>query len=419
MKTNRSRLFAAGVFAALLPLAASAASAKLFEVVATDGGTTITVGDSNVLDLVDKLVSTSDQFAPFSGNAFSSTLRFQGIPNAVTLNQNNDGSGVINFALIGKSYNYANQDDLEDFLKANGEGIYAEFLKEVAKESAVAVTDGNPTATTASSARMDFGTFGFTPASEFDFGEDAVGVTAEEGGSLGGFGLGFNSGRFEAEVGGTSFEGQFAELGFAWLNLGLGDSVRLVAPLSASYLEIDGTAVYGVSQSFALPIRILKMDKTNRWNWRVTPIVGANLRASPDALAGALLWNAGVVNSIDYRVNRRLIVCLISHLSTYRSIEVEYSGYSFDADIDQMIAKNGVRFVTPITRRITGDVFVVHTKFLDDAAVEDFMTYGASISWKATKKFSLTLGANYDAGDTKTGDEFKSYSAGLSSAWRW
>ncbi len=416
MKIQPHRLLATGLLAALLPLAASAAD--LFEVVATDGGTTVRVGDSNVLDLVDKLVNTAGEFAAFQGSAFTSTLRYQGIPDAVTFQQNNDGSGVINFDLINESYNYADQDDLEDFLKANGEGIYSRFLKEVAKQSAVAVTDGNPGSTTASSARSDFGLFGVTPAAEFDFGDGAI-LPTEESGGLGGFGIGFNSGRFEADIADVTYAGQFAEIGFAWLNLGIGESVRVVAPISASYLDIEGTAVYGVSQSVAVPIRFVKMDKTSRWNWRVTPIAGVNLRASPDALSGALLWNAGVVNSIDYRVNRRLIVCLINHVAVYHSIPVEYSDYSFDAEIEQTIAKNGVRFVTPITRRLVGDVFVVHTQFLEDAAVEDFLTFGASVSWKATKRFNLTLGGNYDTGDTDSGDEFKSYSVGLSSAWRW
>ena len=416
MKYQPHRLLATGVLAALLPL--TSVAADLFEVVASSGSSSIRVGDSNVLDLIDKLVSTSGEFAAYEGTNFNGSLRYQGIPNAVTFQQNNDGSGVVNFELINESYNYANEHDLEEFLKANGEGIYARFLKEVAKQSAVSITDGNPSSTTASSARSDFGTFGFSPAAEFDFGDGSI-LPTEESGGLGGFGIGLNSGRFEADVAGVSYEGQFAEIGFAWLNHAFGESVRLVAPISASYLEIEGTAVYGVSQSLALPIRILKMNKTNRWNWRVTPIVGVNLRASPDALSGALLWNAGVVNSVDYRVNRRLIVCLINHVAAYRSIPVEYSDYSFDAEIEQVIAKNGVRFVTPITRRVTGDVFIVHTQFLEDAAVEDFLTFGASVSWKATKRFNLTLGANYDTGDTDSGDEFKSYSVGLSSAWRW
>ncbi len=415
-RSRPARLLATGILAAFLPVVVSAAD--LFEVFVTNGTDTVHAGDSNVLDLVEKLVNTEGRFAAFEGTNFNGTLRYQGIPDAIRFQQNNNGSGVIYFDLIGESYNYANEDDLEDFLKDNGEGLYARFLKEVAKRSAVSVTDGNPSSTTASSTRVDFQNFGMTPLGEFDFGEGAI-LAAEEGVGLGGFGLGFNSGRFEADVAGVSYEGQFAEVGFAWLNVGLGDRVRLVAPVSASYLEIEGTAVYGVSQSFALPIRILQMNKTARWNWRLTPIGGVNVRVSPDALSGSLLWNAGLVNSIDYRVNRRLIVCLINQATLFRSIPVAYSGYSFDAEIDQLIAKNGVRFVTPITRRLLGDVFVVRTDFLEDAAVENFYTFGASVAFKATKRFSVTLGANYDIGETDTDDEFKSYSVGLSSAWRW
>ena len=418
MKTRfrPARILVAGLCAALLPLAASAAD--LFEVQATDGVNTVRVGDSNVLDLVEDLANYAGHFAVFSGNNFNGKLRYQGIPDAVYIQQNSNGSGVINFNLINESYNYSSEDDLKDFLKANGEGIYARFLKEVAKRSAVAVTDGNPSSSTASSTRTDFQNFGMTPVGEFDFGEGSI-LAAEEGVGLGGFGLGFNSGRFEADVAGVSYEGQFAEVGFAWLNVGLGDRVRLVAPISANYLEIEGTAVYGLSQSFALPVRILQMNKTDRWNWRLTPIGGVNVRVSPDALSGSLLWNAGLVNSIDYRVNRRLIVCLINQATVFRSIPIEYSDYSFDAEIDQLITKNGLRFVTPITRRIVGDLFIIRTDFLEDAAIDNFYTFGASVSFQATKRFNLTLGANYDLGETDTNDEFKSYSVGLSSAWRW
>lgn len=421
MKT-RHRLLLAGLAAALLPI--SSYGAKLFDVVVTDGTNTVRQSSSSAEDLVTAVVNNEDAFAVFAGQVSNGALKFQGVRDAIVLNQQADGSGSVQFLSDngtilrtgpdGRQYRYeqvtfASLSELEDYMKKNGSAVYARFLKEINRLSTLGVSDGNPSSSTASTARHDFSIFGLTPAAELDFGDGA----AEKPG-LGGFGLGFNSGVFEADQGGETYNGRFMELGFAWLNLGLGDHVRLVAPLNFSYLDVEGTAIYGVSQSLAVPVRILSMDKENRWNWRITPILGANARVSIDGLAGAVLWNAGVVNSIDYRVNSRLIVCLINQVTFYNSVPVTYGDYSFDSDIEQVIAKNGLRLVTPLTKRLILDGYAIHTQFLEDAAVESFVTFGTSLSLKATKSYSLTLGANYD-----TGDDFQSYSVGLSSAWRW
>ena len=76
--------------------------------------------------------------------------------------------------------------------------------------------------------------------------------------------------------------------------------------------------------------------------------------------------------------------------------------------------KNGLRAVTPFTRRVIGDFFIVDSRFLKAAAVKSFQTFGGSLSFRATKSFNLSLSANYD-----TGTDFKAYSVGMSSAWRW
>ena len=54
------------------------------------------------------------------------------------------------------------------------------------------------------------------------------------------------------------------------------------------------------------------------------------------------------------------------------------------------------------------------SRFFKQAAVKSFETFGGSLSFRATKSFNLSLGANYD-----TGTDFKAYSVGISSAWRW
>ncbi len=408
MRTKISSLFVAGLIAV-----SSALAANLFEVTATDGFTTQTFSNSNVLDLIKTTIQDTTLIFPVG--ITTADLTFLGVPKAISYNLNPAGtSSTLTIPSIGftRTFTGANRaavySAMQDFLKTDGSGVLARFLKEMAKQSPVAVTDGNPNASTAVAANGIFMSEGFTPADQLSFEGNAPRP------NFGGFGIGFNSGRFAAKVAGGTLSGEFAELGLTWFNLGLGDRVRLLAPFSASYLTIDNTAVYGVGQSLSLPIRILIMDKTNPWNWRLTPVAGISARASIDALSGAVIWHAGLVNSIDYRVNHRLIVCLVDQLTTHQGLPVKYGDYSFDSEVDQLIAKNGLRLVTPLTKRLIGDLYFIDTRFLNAAAVKQFETVGASISLRATKKYKLSLAANYDFGNN-----YKAYSVGLTSAWNW
>jgi hypothetical protein len=121
-----------------------------------------------------------------------------------------------------------------------------------------------------------------------------------------------------------------------------------------------------------------------------------------------------VINSIDYRVNPKVVFCLVNQFTAHKSIKLEYGDYSFDPKVDQQIVKTGLRMVNPLTRRLILDVFVVDTRFLKAAAVDQFYSAGGSLSLRVSQRFNLTLGANYD-----TGDNYKSYSGGLSSSWKW
>jgi hypothetical protein len=155
------------------------------------------------------------------------------------------------------------------------------------------------------------------------------------------------------------------------------------------------------------------MDKENPMNWRLTPLVGISARGSQDLAGGGLIWMAGLNNSVDYRVSHKLIVCVVNQLTTHHGLDVKYASYEFNPNVDQLMLKNGLRFVTPFTARTTGDFFVIETNFLKEAAVKNFTTYGASISYRITPKMNLAFGVNFDIGSG-----YRSSSAGLSSAWK-
>ena len=397
--------------------ALAAVAKKPFEAIATTTTfvpITVTASGSNLSDFISSLINTNGQFQALNGSPYTAKSTFLGVPNAITFNTNSTGTAVtfglapINFTKTFTGVSKQDVDNqIDDFFQKNGAQTIADFLKAIAKESAIAVTDGNPLAVTALSAASSFMAQGFTPADEFTatFDDGADGKPR-----FGGLGIGFNAGKFEA----GDFKGSNYDFSLSGLNIGLGDNVRLVTPISFSFLDVEGAKVAGGGISVALPIRLRTMSKDNPFNWRVTPIAGIGLRGSVDLASGALLWQAGVANTVDYKVAPKLVVCVINQFTLHRSIKVEYGDYSFDPKIDQQILKNGLRFVTPFNKRLIGDFFVVDTRFLKDAAVKSFETFGASVSLRATKSFNVSLGANYD-----TGDKFKAYSVGLSSAWRW
>jgi hypothetical protein len=417
MKQTTLRL---SVCALLAGFTASVAVARApFEAVATTTGPTpitVTGSGSNLQDFVSSLINNTGSFAALNGNAWSGKSTFLGVPNAITFNTNAAGTSVTyGLSPIGfsKTFTGTSKADVDsqvnDFFEKNGSDTIAAFLKAIAKQSPLAVTDGNPNSATALSANSTFLGQGFTPADEIIDGIDSSAGGTEKP-RYGGFGIGFNAGTFKA----GDFKGQNYDFSISGLNIAIGDKARLVTPISLNYIKVEGAQIAGIGMNAALPIRFEVMNKDNPWNWRVTPSGGVSLRGSADLAGGALLWQAGVTNTVDYKANAKLVVCMINQLSTHHSIGITYGDYHFDPKVDQQIMKNGFRVVSPLTPRVIGDFFVVDSRFFKDAAVKSFETFGGSLSFRTTKNFNLSLGANYD-----TGTAFKAYSVGLSSAWRW
>ena len=415
MKTNLSLLVLVSFFGLSAALLQAADPFVIVATTTSGPALTVTASGSSLIDFTNNLINSKGQFQGLNNTAYTATSTFLGVPNAITYVSNAGGTNVtLGLTPIGfsKTFTGATSTDVNNqiktFYESDGSTIYANFLKAIAKESAAAVTDGNPNAVTAQSANGAFTSQGFTSTDELISSTDETAGSAKP--RLGGFGLGFNSGQFKA----AGMKGSNTDISFTGLNIGLGDKVRLLTPVNVDYISIEGAKVYGAGVNLALPIRVQVMDKENPWNWRLTPLAGLNVRASEDLASGGLLWDAGLVSSVDYRVNPTLVVCLIDQVTEHKSMTVSYGSYHFNPDIDQQILKNGVRVVVPLARRVIGDCFVIETNFLKDAAVKQFTTFGGSLSLRTTRSYNLSLGANYD-----TGSDFKAWSVGLSSAWHW
>lgn len=375
---------------------------------------TVTASSSNFADFVSSLVNTNGQFAALNGSPYTASSTFLGVPNAVTFATNATGTSVtlgltpIGFSRTFTGTSKADVDaQMKDFYQKNGSDTIAAFLKAIAERSPLAVTDGNPNSATALAANSIFTAQGFTPADEILSNLDESGTDKPR---YGGFGIGFNAGTFKA----GDFKGQNYDFSITGLNFAVGEHTRLITPISLNYIKVEGASIAGLGFNAALPVRLRTMSKENPFNWRLTPVAGMAVRGSADLAGGALLWQAGLTNTIDYKANPKLVVCMVNQLTYHRSIGVTIGDYKFDPKIDQQILKNGLRIVSPLTPRIIGDFFIVDSRFIKSAAVKSFETFGGSLSFRASKSYNLSLGANYD-----TGSKFKAYSVGLSSAWHW
>ena len=373
----------------------------------------LSAGYASFPDLLGDVLNARGEFAGYANTDFSASLSFLGISNAIMASSNQTGTQVnlqipgINFTRVFTGPTRSNvEQQIKDFFVKDGSGVVGDFLNYVSHKSAVAVTDGNPSSSTALMANSSFFSSGFTPANDLT-NTEATTATATRT-NLSGLGIGFNSGRFSA----NGITGNFTDFAIPF-KFALTDRVSLSGAVPFDLLTVEGAKIYGVGLNLGLPVRIMAMDKDQPMTWRLTPLLGISARGSADLAGGGVIWMAGLNNSVDYRVSHKLIVCVVNQLTTHHGIDVKYASYNFNPNVDQLMLKNGVRFVTPFSERTTGDFFVIETNFLKEAAVKNFTTFGASVSYRITPKANLTLGVNYD-----TGSGYRSSSAGLSSAWK-
>jgi hypothetical protein len=409
---NRNSLLAISCAAFLTASSCFAGSPFVIDVVTSGPGAPpeIVVSASNLKHFMNDLITAQGQYSAIGGFAYVERTTFLGVANAITFTGNAPGTTVtLAIPVIGFSQTFNGptrsdvQTQIHDFIKQNGNNVWAAFLSALAKQSPNAVTDGNPNAATGAMANSTFLTEGFTPVDEI-LPEDPASSP-----SLSGFGLGFDAGRFTA----AGLSGQIADFAIP-MRWKLSEKVGLTINIPLDYMTLEGAKIYATGLNLAVPIRLATMNAEEPWNWRVTPLFGAAARASEDLASGVALWQVGLSNSVDYRVNHKLIVCLVNQLTDYHSFKVTFGGYSFEPEVKQQILKNGMRVVSRLTKRVTGAFFLLDSRFLKQAVVKQFTSIGGSLAFRVTRTMNMQLGGNFD-----TGTAFKSWSLGLSSAWKY
>ncbi|MEM1330474.1 MAG: hypothetical protein AAGG07_07930 [Planctomycetota bacterium] len=410
---------------------------------------TLSRGGSTLPDLVSDLANQEGLFSSFDGVAFSSTVDYAGFANAIGVSFDPTGpTDVIRITnLAGTDISPSNPlvfdaangdlgDQLEDFFVKDNPDIISDFLSEVAARSVLAVTDGNPLASTARSADYKFKRFGLhqdwtpttwelslmranrrdvTPAAppegsvvEGEEGDAPLGdlpsVSINEHRMLRSR-IAFSGGTVEAD----GFDGSSFEL-HSSTELAFTDRFGVVLGIPLSYHEFDGADVFNLGVHLDVPITLIRPESADQrgFIWTVTPGASLDGVGSFDFAGGGLLYSAAIGNRVTYAMQHWQFT-LAQQFSWHESEKIEYDDYEFDPGVSQQILKLGGK----VTGYLNDNIFLfggaTWTDFLDDAAVDNYTSPTAGLGARFANGATISVSWEGDYGD-----DFERQTAGIS-----
>lgn len=385
MKTHLN-LFAVGslVFALLAPTRATAAD--LFNLTATGGPSTVSVGSSDLLNLVDKAVKNSAEFSVLAGEpVVNARLTYQGVANALRFNLTDSGvPGAARFQAqltsqvstsLNEQFHGSTRDELfnnlEDWFKREGSAAYTRLLKDLSAQSKVSPTDGNPGAATARSSFQNYTEYSSTMTETREEKEQPKDLAGRAG-----FGLVADVGIFDSKgIKGTAYSLPL------FAKFKLSERVGLNFNIPLSYTEIESAKVFGVGLAIGVPVKVILKKKDNPWFWQVTPFGAGNAVGSKEIVTGGLIVNGGIGSVVSYDFGN-FELSMGNQFGQYESIALEFDGVKVDPGVAQKIVKNGLKVGIPFAKRWVFEAYAVHTKFLEAAGVDQYITTGGEIGYR-------------------------------------
>jgi hypothetical protein len=375
-------LFAAAIAAIVLVTSGVAGATDLFGVEATYSGGTITQTASSLPDLVEALVNNQGAFAPLVGNNFTGSLTYYGIPGAVTVNVQGETQLTITSPLTGLNRTFTGTDrsDLEnqltDWLLKNGSSEAAKLIQAAAERSAAAITDGNPSSATARMADRAFGAFGLFPAARV--------MRGSEPGHYGA--LWFHTRQSKADTPVGTAESADYEINVPWW-LNFGRHFSLIGNANGQYMDTEGTAIYGGGSDLGLGIRPFVRDEQNYFGWQITPFVGLQGVGTYDGAAGGLLNQFGITSRLEFQLPRGILLIVANQFSHFNSLKFKIEDVEIDPGVEQDVLKNGLMVDFPVwtAKSLYANGFFVDTRFLQEAAVDNYQTLGAGLSLRGDR----------------------------------
>ncbi|MDX2111351.1 MAG: hypothetical protein SFY80_14060 [Verrucomicrobiota bacterium] len=278
-----------------------------------------------------------------------------------------------------------------------------------------AVTDGNSNSTTGLTSRAIVTDHALAnPCSISDEFEETSGTSVAEVSAGGGQSLevavgrgSFTAGNVEGEVNSITvpFKHRFTDRVSVKASIPL--NYTIVKDVGFPPSDID---VWGGGLIVAVPYDVYIKADNVPYRWTVSPALGMTLRDSSDANVGTWMSTAAVASNFNYKINNHFILNIGNALTLNWSQRLGDDSAKITQK-DQQIVVNGVQFIVPIERWVM-NAFIMDTRLLQDAAVDNYQTYGLGGGYQFSKKISLRLYVYTDQGP-----DYQAYSVSIASAW--
>ena len=412
----RSALAATAAAAAATP-GPAAAQNDLFRVSAeATSGAPLSAEESgsDLLDLLEDAIAAEQRFAAFEGRDAQVVLDYAGVAGAARVDVAGDGrSATLTLGPTGFTRTFSAEDrdgledEIEDFLRDEGAGVYAEFLAALREQILVSVLDGNPNAATAVLAGQSFRrhaipgpeAYGGPRALSFELDEDRNAFVRYEGTA----GV-FDAGDFE----GTRFTGQLHG------GVDLTERVGLSGAYTLGYQDVEDADLFQGGLEVGVPVTLFGVAPAHGgergFSLRVIPVVQLGAAGSVDTADGGAFFGYGGNAAAAWRVGDFTLSGGVG-LVAYDGFDFSFEDdFEFETDLSQGVLSAGGELLWRLGSSFSLDAGATYHRFLDDAAVEDWWSPTAGVAWTASWS---TLRAGYEA-DLAEAEDFNGHRLQLS-----
>lgn len=401
-------LFAYGLL--LLAITPEAKANKLFAINAISGSDNIIVDSASVRGLIENAVKRRNEFKGLIGNSFRADITYMGTRDAFYINFNNNSTTILigsrltptEKVITGIDENDTHEQ-LEEFLKQGGLDFWTAIQREVAKQSAAAITDGNPSATTAVMSKTAYDYFGFPYIPTIR--EQANNTNSQDAAKdkgwwihLGGD-IKLEQYSIDTDVGKITGSGATVTIPFGFK---FSERFSLIGVGEGNYTNLEGTEIFGANLTLGGRFVISSLKADSDWIWNVTPFVGVGGRGTTDGLSAAVLGQIGVNNVIAYRFNPHFIFSWTTQFDNFESIKFTIGDLTYDSGIQQQLVRTTLRASMPFCENWIGHLDIGGSEFIQSAAVDEWLTYGASLNYKPFNYLNIEAYSQIETGQDFT-----------------